>query len=149
MVAEIGRYNCFKNSGHPPSWIFDIQFLTVCTVKRPITHHRETPILGEWIGFSSLTYKILSKLLHRFQPNLAEFYKSADTSEYFQLGESNEQLSITDYNASDTSTFACCLPARRAKSQTMIGYSQEEISSFFPIRWKWSTDFFSDWYEFI
>ena len=62
MVAEIGRYNCFKNSGHPPSWIFDIQFLTVCTVKRPITHHRETPILG---GMNRL-----------FKPNLTKYYQN-------------------------------------------------------------------------
>jgi len=38
-VAEIWRFNHFQNGGHPPSWIFEIQFLTVGVVKNPILHH--------------------------------------------------------------------------------------------------------------
>jgi len=30
--------NGFQNGGSPPSWIFEIQFLTVWTVKKTILH---------------------------------------------------------------------------------------------------------------
>jgi len=39
-VAEIWRFNGFHNGGRPPSWILEIQFLTVRTVKIPILHNR-------------------------------------------------------------------------------------------------------------
>jgi len=38
-VAEIWRFNSFHNVGLPPSWILEIQFLTVWTLKRPILHN--------------------------------------------------------------------------------------------------------------
>jgi len=38
-VAEIWWLNGFQNGICPPSWIFEIQFLTVWEVKRPIFHH--------------------------------------------------------------------------------------------------------------
>ena len=38
-VADKWWFNGFPNATCLPSWIFEIQFLTVCVVKRPILHH--------------------------------------------------------------------------------------------------------------
>ena len=38
-VAGIWWLNGFQNGICPPSWIFEIQFLTVWEVKRPVFHH--------------------------------------------------------------------------------------------------------------
>jgi len=38
-VAAIMRFNGFHIGGRPPSWILEIQFLTVWAVKRPILHN--------------------------------------------------------------------------------------------------------------
>jgi len=35
-VAEIWRFNGFQNSGRPPSWILEIQSLTVWALNGPI-----------------------------------------------------------------------------------------------------------------
>jgi len=43
MVGEIWRFKRFskwQNGGSPPSGIFEIRFLTIVAVKRPIVHHR-------------------------------------------------------------------------------------------------------------
>jgi len=43
MVEEIWRFKRFskwQNCGSPPSGIFEIHFLTIGAVKRPIVHHR-------------------------------------------------------------------------------------------------------------
>ena len=40
IVAEIGWCNGFQNGSCSPSWIFEIQFLTLGAVKRPILHQR-------------------------------------------------------------------------------------------------------------
>ena len=43
MVGEIWRFKRFskwQNCGSPPSGIFEIHFLTIGAVKRPIVHHR-------------------------------------------------------------------------------------------------------------
>ena len=39
-VADIWWYNGFQNGSCPPSWIFEIQFLTVWEVERPMLHQR-------------------------------------------------------------------------------------------------------------
>ena len=39
MVAEMWWFNGFQNGSCPPSWIFEIQFLTFWEAKRPILLH--------------------------------------------------------------------------------------------------------------